>query len=62
MNKIAELLKDAFIWLNRNAPCAVDPKLREACVTGRKRSKVIYFFCLGIYLLGFTFANILPTI
>lgn len=51
-----------FIWVNRNAPCPIDPKLRDVCIRGRKTSKYLYFLSLGVYLLGFTFAYILPSI
>lgn len=51
-----------LLGLNRNAPCPIDPKLRDACIKGRKTSKNLYLFSLTVYLLGFTFAYILPSI
>lgn len=51
-----------LLWQNRNAPCPIDPKLRDACTKGRKTSKLFYFFSLAVYLLGFLFAYILPSI
>jgi hypothetical protein len=51
-----------FIWINRNAPCPIDPKLRDACTKGRKFSRNIYFVSLGIFLIGFFFAYIAPRI
>jgi hypothetical protein len=51
-----------ILWRNRNAPCPIDPNLRDACIKGRKTSKYLYFISLGIYLLGSIFAYILPSI
>jgi len=51
-----------LMWMNRNAPCPIDPKLREACISGRKTSKIIYFISLGVFLTGFTFAYVLPSL
>lgn len=45
-----------LIWKNRNAPCPIDPKLREACITGRLYSKRIYFISVAIFIIGFFFA------
>lgn len=45
-----------LLWRNRNAPCPVDPKLREACISGRKMSRNIYFVSLSIFIVGFSFA------
>lgn len=49
-----------LLWINRNAPCPIDPKLREACIKGRRTSKIQYFVSLGIFLTGFVFAYVLP--
>ena len=51
-----------LLWTNRNAPCPIDPKLRDACIKGRKTSKVFYFISLFVFLIGFGFAYILPII
>jgi len=51
-----------LLWHNRNAPCPIDPKLRDACIKGRKTSKALYIFSLCIYLLGFFFAYVVPNI
>ena len=53
------LLNGFILWKNRNAPCPVDPKLRDACISGRRTSKIIYYFSLAIYALGFLFAYII---
>jgi hypothetical protein len=47
-----------LLWKNRNAPCPIDPELRDACLTGRRFSRNIYLFSLGIFLIGFFFAYI----
>lgn len=54
------LMNGVFLWYNRNAPCPIDPKVRDACIKGRKTSKTIYVISLGIYLLGLFFAYIAP--
>ncbi len=56
------LFNGVLIWLNRNAPCPVDPILRQACIKGRKSSKFIYFLSLTVFLVGFTFVYVLPYI
>ncbi len=47
-------------WINRNAPCPVDPALRNACLRTRKVSLRVYWVSVGIYLLGGFFAFVLP--
>ncbi len=42
-----------LIWFNRNAPCPIDPELRDACISGRRISRNVYFVSLGIFLIGF---------
>ncbi|MGZ3724828.1 MAG: hypothetical protein ACXVBD_03485 [Pseudobdellovibrio sp.] len=49
-----------LLWKNRNAPCPTDPKLREACISGRKNSRNIYIVSLLIFSIGFFFAYIAP--
>lgn len=51
-----------LLWSNRNAPCPIDPKLRDACIKGRRTSKILYLVSLTIYLIGFSFAFIAPNI
>lgn len=55
-------LNGLLLWRNRNAPCPIDPKLREACISGRKFSARIYFVSLGVFLVGFFFAYIATSI
>ena len=45
-------------WKNRNAPCPVDPRAAAACMTLRRRSKIILGVSIAIYLAGFYFAFI----
>ncbi|MCO5144449.1 MAG: hypothetical protein M9962_15325 [Oligoflexia bacterium] len=49
-------------WKNRNAPCPIDPALREACISGRKYSLIIYWMSLAIFTTGAFFAFIAPMI
>jgi hypothetical protein len=47
-------------WINRNAPCPIDPALRNACLRTRKVSLRVYWVSVGIYLVGGFFAFVLP--
>ena len=47
-------------WRNRNAPCPIDPKLRDACLKTRKTSLQIYLASLLILIIGSWFAFIQP--
>lgn len=53
-------LNGAWLWTQRNAPCPIDPKLRDACTAGRRMSKVIYFVSLGVFATGAFFAYLAP--
>lgn len=53
-------LNGLIMWFNRNAPCPIDPKLRDACIRGRSFSKNIYIFSLVVFITGFFFAYIAP--
>ncbi len=46
-------------WRASRAPCPIGPKA-EACQSTRAWSKWIYFLSLFIYLIGLSFAYILP--
>lgn len=50
----------ALQWINRNAPCPIDPELRNACLRTRKFSLRVYWVSVGIYLVGGFFAFVLP--
>ena len=54
------LLNGFLLWNGRNAPCPIDPKLRDACIKGRKASKLMYFVSLAIYSTGAFFAFAAP--
>lgn len=56
------LMNGILLWHNRNAPCPIEPKLRDACIKGRKTSKIFYFVSLGVYSIGFFFAYVAPNI
>jgi hypothetical protein len=47
-------------WINRSAPCPIDPALRDACLRTRKMSLRVYWVSVAIYLLGGFFAFVLP--
>ncbi len=47
-------------WINRNAPCPIDPALRDACLRTRKVSTRVYWVSVAIYLVGGFFAFVLP--
>lgn len=53
-------LNGFILWRNRNALCPIDPKLREACIQSRYTSKSIYFFSLGVFVIGVFFAYVAP--
>ncbi len=50
------LFNGVWLWLSRNAPCPIEPKLRAACLTGRRISKAIYFVSLAAFGIGAFFA------
>lgn len=56
------LLNGFIIWKNKDAPCPIDPKLRDACIKGRKFSRNIFFISLTVFLIGFFFAFVAPNI
>ena len=41
-------------------PCPADPSLRDVCLKTRKRSKVIYFASIGIFVFASFFTYVLP--
>lgn len=55
-------LNGFLLWRNRNAPCPIDPKLRDACISGRKLSARVYILSVLVFLIGFFFAFIAPRI
>lgn len=53
-------LNGLLLWKNRNAPCPIDPKLRDACISGRKTSRNLYIVSVFIFFTGFFFAYVAP--
>ena len=53
-------LNSFVIWRGRNAPCPVDPRLRDACIRGRYTSKILLFISLAVFAAGAFFAYIAP--
>ncbi|WP_413581396.1 hypothetical protein [Bdellovibrio sp. HCB288] len=51
-----------WLWFNRNAPCPIDPALRDACISGRKFSTRVYAISVAIFLTGVFFAFIAPNL
>lgn len=43
-------------YRNRNAPCPIDPKLRDACIRGRKYSLTVLILSWVALSVGFFFA------
>lgn len=50
------LVNGIWLWSQRNAPCPVNPKLREACLSGRKMSRITYFVSVAMFSTGAFFA------
>ncbi|WP_413613369.1 hypothetical protein [Bdellovibrio sp. HCB-110] len=55
-------LNGFLLWRNRNAPCPIDPQLRDACISGRKFSARVYILSVLVFLTGFFFAFIAPVL
>ena len=55
-------LNGFILCKNKYALCPIEPKLRDACITGRKTSRYIYFISLGVFSIGFFFAYIAPVL
>jgi hypothetical protein len=50
----------ALQWYNRNAPCPIDPALRDACIHTRKTATRVLLFSLAVYAVGGWFAFVQP--
>lgn len=55
-------LNGVWLWSQRNAPCPIDPTLRDACIAGRKTSKIIYSISLVVFIIGAFFAYVAPAL
>lgn len=51
-----------FQWRSQNTACPIDLKLAEGCSTAKSWSKRIFAAAVVLYVLGFSFAFILPKI
>jgi len=51
-----------MLWHARRLPCPVDPRLAHSCMRLRRVSHVLYAVALGSFLLGATFAFVLPAL
>jgi hypothetical protein len=49
-----------FIFLQRNAPCPIDPVLRQACLSGRKWSFRIWLSSVLVLTTGSLVTYVLP--
>lgn len=54
------LINGLILWKNKDAPCPIDPELRNACIKGRRISRNIYFISLVVFGIGFFFAYLAP--
>jgi hypothetical protein len=54
------MLAGGLQYRARFAPCPVDPVLAAACLRTRRLSLALYLLSLMIYLVGVTFAFLLP--
>ena len=50
----------AVQWRNRNAPCPLDPSLRDACLRTRRLSWWVYLASLALFAVGGWFAFAAP--
>lgn len=49
-------------WVNRNAPCSIDPQKADACKRLRKWSTVSLGIAILFYVIGASFAFIIPAL
>jgi hypothetical protein len=50
------------LWLGRRAPCPADPALARSCRRLRRISAILYAVAVVSFLLGATFAFVLPAL
>ena len=43
-------------------PCPTDPVLRQACAISRRKSRLLYYFSVTIFLFSTTFTYVIPRI
>ena len=56
------LMSSLIIYVNRSAPCPIDPDQARACKVSRKWSIRILVFSVLMWLMGFFFAFLAPLI
>lgn len=49
-------------WMNRNAPCPIDPKQADTCKRLRKWSAISLGVAVVFYIIGASFAFIIPAL
>ncbi len=49
-----------WLWRSRNAPCPIEPKLRDVCISGRRINKIVYFVSISVFVIGAFFAYFAP--
>jgi hypothetical protein len=59
---VALAVSGAALWVGRRAPCPADPALARSCQRLRLISAVIYAAALISFMVGATFAFVLPSI
>lgn len=50
------------LWIGRSAPCPTDPILARSCRRLRRISSIVYIIALASFLLGASFAFVLPVL
>lgn len=50
------------LWVGRLSPCPTDPALARSCQRLRRLSLIVYLIALSGFLLGVTFAFLLPAL
>jgi hypothetical protein len=48
------------LWRGRNAPCPIDPRMAQACRSGKKISLIVLIISSVLFLVGAGFAFLLP--
>ncbi|MBX3022762.1 MAG: hypothetical protein KF799_13900 [Bdellovibrionales bacterium] len=56
------LVSGGALYKSKDLPCPTDPKLRAACIKGRKLSVAVFFVGLLFYSVGLFFAFVAPQI
>ena len=52
------ILTGTYQWKMKSTPCPSDPELAKTCLRIRKINKIVYFFSVFLYVIGFFFAFI----